>query len=181
MLVSFLLLSMPSRLFAKAETSKITIEGASLKAPIEITDRKVLQDFRVWSGPLTTGNERQSLIVDWSQGVIPEPTKELPRYKISFYARLASPQEQLVYVVLYAYDPVKRQGYVYLPGRGDEWHDLNVGSILHGVEGNWFHAWRLWDRVAEALLPDARLASSASVVFLGQPPLDKEQRLRHKD
>ena len=54
-LVAFLSLAIPVRVFAKAEISKITIRGAHLKAPIEITDPKTLANFDVWTGPGTSG------------------------------------------------------------------------------------------------------------------------------
>jgi hypothetical protein len=48
--VMFLLLVNPARLFAKGVTVKITIQGADLKTPIEITDQNVLANIQVWSG-----------------------------------------------------------------------------------------------------------------------------------
>lgn len=39
-----------------------------------------------------------------------------------------------------------------LPGKSDEWWGLNVGSIIRGVEGKWFHAWSTWERVARPLI-----------------------------
>ena len=54
-LVAFLSLAIPARVFAKADISKITIKGADLKTPIEITDPKTLANFNVWTGPGTSG------------------------------------------------------------------------------------------------------------------------------
>src|SRR5580700_11069075 len=54
-LVAFLSLAIPARVFAKADISKITIKGADLKTPIEITDPKILANFNVWTGPGTSG------------------------------------------------------------------------------------------------------------------------------
>jgi hypothetical protein len=155
--VMFLLvLANPAQLFAKGETVKIAIRGADLKAPIHVTDRKVLANIQVWSGPGTSSSasafdpKLPSFIIDWSQGPTAEPPKELPHYEVLFYANL--PTERLVYVVSYAFDAATGHGYVYLPGRNDKNYPLNVGTILHGVEGNWFHSWSQWDGVAKRLI-----------------------------
>jgi hypothetical protein len=152
-LVPFLLVAIPAEVFAKADTSKITIKGADLEAPIEITDLKTLAKFSVWTGPGTscTGSgcpgtsakQTESFIVDWSQAVA-EPASGLQRYEVSFYAK--TPNERLIYVVFYEYDPATEHGYIYLPGRAEKWYRLNVSTIFHGVEGKWFRAWTVWLR-----------------------------------
>ena len=82
--VIFLLLVSPARLFAKGETVKMTIQGADLETPIQITDRKVLANIQGWSGLGTSSAEAgfnpkaPGFIVDWSQGLTDEPPKELP-------------------------------------------------------------------------------------------------------
>jgi hypothetical protein len=159
-LVTFLLMVIPSQLFAKGATVRITIKGADLRTPIEITEAKVLAHFQVWTGPGTSSNEAKSFIIDWSQGPAAERPKGLQRYEVSFYAKL--PSERLIYVVFYEYDPTTDRGYVYLPGRTDDWYALNVGTIDHGVEGNWFHAWTVWDRVAGPLIASAKATASST-------------------
>jgi hypothetical protein len=154
--VMFLLLVSPARLFAKGDTVKITIQGADLRTPIQITDRKVLANIQVWSGLGTSSSEpgfdpkAPSFIIDWSQGPIAEPPKGLPHYEVSFYTNM--PTERLIYVVSYALDAATGHGYVYLPGRNDKNYYLNVGTILRGVEGNWFRSWTQWDGVAKHLI-----------------------------
>ena len=162
--VILLLLAIPAELFAKAETSKIVINGADLSEPIEITNPKTLANFIVWTGPGTTctmadgtscappGTE--GFIVDWSRPV-EHPPSGLHRYEVSFYAKV--PDERLIYVVSYEYDPEKQHGYVYFPGRTEEWYRLNVTTILHGVEGNWFRAWSAWDSTAKSLIAGAKV------------------------
>ncbi len=63
-LVAFLPLAIPARAFAKADISRITIKGADLKTPIEITDPKTLANFDVWTGPGTswTGGSHHRLV-----------------------------------------------------------------------------------------------------------------------
>lgn len=151
-----LVLANPAQLFAKGETVKIAIRSADLKAPIQVIDRKVLANIQVWSGPGTSSSESgfnpkaPSFIIDWSQGPTAEPPQRLPRYEVSFYANM--PSERLIYVVSYAFDAATGHGYVYLPGRSDKNYYLNVGTILRGVEGNWFHSWAQWDGVAKHLI-----------------------------
>ena len=129
LLNSLLILCIPAPLLAKGKTVKITIKGADLKAPIEISDAKILANFQVWTGPGTSGADRQSLIIDWSQGPVRKPPESLRRYQVSFHT---DPNEQIVYVVYYA--------------------GLNVRSIWRGVEGKWFPAWSAWERVARPLI-----------------------------
>ena len=149
----FLLLAIPAQLFAKAKTDKITITGAGLKVPIEITDPNIVSSFQVWSGAGTSADAQpRSFIVDWSKGQAAEPPKGLPRYEVSFWAKLS--EERVVYVVQYEYDPATNTGYVYLPGPGEKWYRLDCSSICRDVEGEWFHAWSEWDKVAGPLLAD---------------------------
>ena len=157
LLNSLLILTVSTPLLAKGKTVKITIKGADLKTPVEISDPKILTNFRVWTGPGTSSADRQGLIVDWSQGPVREPPQSVRRYQVSFYA---DPKDQIVYVVYYAFSPGAEQGYVYVPGESDEWYVLNVRSIFRGVEGKWFRAWSAWERVARPLVEKAELTDS---------------------
>jgi hypothetical protein len=69
---------------------------------------------------------------------------------VSFYAN--TPHERLIYVVFYTHDPATEQGYVYVPGRHDVWYAMDVATISHGVEGNWFRALPVWDAIAMRLI-----------------------------
>jgi hypothetical protein len=157
-LVILVLLAIPADLFAKAHTSKIIIKGADLNAPVEITDSKTLANFSVWTGTGTGCTpcpppSPDSFIVDWSAPMADHPSG-LHRYEVSFYAQM--PDEQLIYVVFYEYDPATEHGYVYLPGEREKWYRLNVSTILHGVEGKWFHAWSVWEAVARPIIAEAK-------------------------
>lgn len=157
MLNSLLILNAPAPLLAKGKTVKITIKGTDLTTPIEISDPTILANFQVWAGPGTSGADKQSLIIDWSQGPVRKPPESVRRYQVSFHT---DPHEQIVYVVYYAFSPEAEQGYVYLPGGSDEWAGLNVRTIFHGVEGNWFRAWSAWERVARPLIQKAEARNS---------------------
>jgi hypothetical protein len=92
-------------LVAKGPTAKITITGASLQSPVEISDPDVLKDFNVWSGPGTFANDVEGtdgFIVDWASGAVPDPPNGLPTFEVSFYVRYANrsvsePADQLAY------------------------------------------------------------------------------------
>jgi hypothetical protein len=161
--IVLLFLIVPSRFLAKGATTKMTVEGADLAKPIEITDRKVLANFNVWTGPGTSSNapgfnaNAPGFIIDWSKGPQRKPPGSLRRYQVSFHT---DPNDQIVYVVYYAFSSETKQGYVYLPGETDEWAGLNVRTIYHGVEGNWFRAWSTWESTARPLIKKARVANS---------------------
>jgi len=149
------LLVIPAQVFAKSDISKITIQGGDLKTPIVINDQKTLPHFNVWTGPGTSGplTKETRFIIDWSQKITERPQGP-QRYQVSFYAKF--PDERLIYVVFYEYDPATEQGYIYLPGRTDEWYRVNVGTIFRGVEGRWFRATSEWDNFARPLILDAK-------------------------
>jgi hypothetical protein len=145
---------------------KITLEGAALTAPIEITEPGV-EYFNVWAGPgvFVNGEEQtEGFIIDWPKGIVKQPPAGLERYRVSFYNGCTAGQWgcrtpdtlSLVYVVLYDYDPATEQGFVYLPGRDDEWFRFNRTMWHgHGFEGNWLRGRPEWDsyvapRIAKA-------------------------------
>ena len=156
-----LLAILSPQLFAKGATSKIVIQETDLKGAIVITDPNILANFNIWSGAGTfttssgvTTQGHDGFIIDWPRGVAAEHVKGSARYQVSFYAKL--PYERLLYVVFYEYDPATNQGYVYLPGKTDQWYQLNVSSLLRGVEGKWFFASEEWEKVANPLITKAK-------------------------
>jgi tetratricopeptide (TPR) repeat protein len=139
---------------AKGKTVKVVVDGGDLAKPIEISDPNTLVHFQVWAGPGTSSNQGQAFIADWSSGAVKELPKGLTRYEVSFY--VSEPEERIAYVVLYSFDASTGRGYVYIPGKSDPHFQSNVRSIFRGVEGDWFHAWTLWDNVAGPLITNAR-------------------------
>ena len=162
MCVSLLLLA-PTELLGKGKTVKVVVAGGDLAKSIEISDPNVLANFQVWAGPGTSSNQGPAFIADWSSGAIKELPKGLARYEVSFF--VDEPQERIAYVVLYAFDSSTGRGYVYIPGKSDNHYWTNVGSIFRGVEGNWFHAWPLWDRVAVPLITGNRVNQDLPLDF----------------
>ena len=150
-------------LSAKSEIAKMTITGSELPKPVEITDKSILAAFDIWSGPGNFKIEngvRTPIVNDgsilWSLGAVPEPPKGLPHYQVSFYER--SPEERLMYVLKYLYDPSEKKGYVYLPGKGEKSYEVNVHSIYRGVEGQWFRASDGFCSTVEPLIRKAKRA-----------------------
>jgi hypothetical protein len=84
---------------------------------------------------------------------IVEAPKGVPVYEVSFVTTRSNPG---TYVVRYAIDPATKRGYVYLPGKTDAGYRDNVFLIYREVEGNWFHAWDEWEKLANPLIERAR-------------------------
>ena len=156
-------LALSASLSAKGPTTRIAIAGDSLTKPIEITDARIVDAFQIWSGPGTTSciggrancaDATDGFIVDWSVGVVAGGPAGLQHTKCRStrprQARRPGGPERLAYVVGYEYDPVASQGYVYLPGKGEQWYAINVASIYRGREGNWFRGTRAWQ---DAVVP----------------------------
>jgi hypothetical protein len=150
-----------SAILAKGPTTRITISGGDLSAPIEISDRQILRAFNVWSGPGTFINgveAQEGFIIDWSSGVVTERPTGLPRYEVSFYVRhknhpVSEQRDELAYFVSYEPDATTGVGYVYLPGKTDERSGINGRSIYRGGrEGNWFRATDEWQRAMKRFL-----------------------------
>ena len=149
-------------LLAKGVTTRITIAGDSLAAPLTITEAAVLQHFNVWSGRGTYMNgveATEGFIIDWAAGEATSRPPGLPRYEVSFFVKyanrpLADQVEQRAYIVHYEWDAATKTGYVYLPGPDDQAsYRVNVKSIHRGgLNGRWFRATRAWQDATTALL-----------------------------
>ena len=162
-------ISIPGPICAKGVITRVIIKGANLAAPVEITDAGI-KDFTPWAGPGVTINgikQTEGFIIDWKQGPLSMRPGELQQYELSFYGKLyGQPQgakDELVHVVLYEYDSLIGRGYVYLPGKADEWYRLNTAKMMHdGLEGNWFRATRAWDDFVRPFIPKVQKNPPAS-------------------
>jgi hypothetical protein len=122
--------------FAKGPADKITISGPGLVEPVEMTDPQSLERFSPW------GDE----FFDSYLGVLAEPPKPDTTYQVRIYVGQRDPYT-FQYAPLYP-------GYVYLPGRGDEWYETNIGTINRpGLDGHWLYASAGWHDAAQPLLP----------------------------
>ncbi len=153
-------LSLPIAIFAKGRTIRVIIDGGDLAAPIEISDKAVVDSIVVGAGP---GNFRgagptkepiifdHGFIVQWSRGEAAAP-RSLRTYNVSF---LTTRTDRSTYIVRYAIDPATNQGYVLIPGKDDPAYPDNTWMILRGVEGKWFYAWSEWETLAHPLIAKA--------------------------
>jgi hypothetical protein len=154
-LLGLMLLMLSAPMFAAHDIKKIIIRGASLAAPIEMDEQ--IGRFFVWSGRGAWRNgveETEGFIIDWPKGAVAAPAAGLQHFEVSFY----EVDERPAYVVTYAFDPATNQGFVYLPGKGEDWYAVNTRSILRGkgVEGNWFMSSRAWDDFARPRIAKAK-------------------------
>jgi hypothetical protein len=155
----FAVLITPSLVLAKGPTVKIVLMP-ELASPFEINDPAVRQ-FNVWAGPGTSVNGiegTEGFIIDWGKGVVPAPMGLL-QYKVSFYSACegracTTTEPSLVYVVYYKYSPSSHEGYVYLPGKGGEFAELNWATIYRGsqYEGHWFRSSTAWDEFVTLII-----------------------------
>lgn len=123
-------------LIAKGPTVKLTITGQDFSRPIEVTEPEAL--VHVWSS-------------DFIRLPAAEPDQSLPRYIVSFFVQFPASPVRMVYVVYYSVDPQTGKGFVYLPGRGEEWYTLNASTILRpGQDGKWHHASDRWSMAISA-------------------------------
>jgi hypothetical protein len=65
-------------------------------------------------------------------------------------------------VASYAFNPASAQGYVYLPGRGDDAFRLNGAAMYHGhgFEGHWLRATEEWEKFARPLIAKAKATTA---------------------
>jgi hypothetical protein len=136
-LVTFAMAAIPA---AKGETVRLTITGPSLPHAVDVTSSAALA-ANVWSDNFF-GNPAV------------EPDKAFPRYTVSFYVEPPRSSVRMMYVVYYVRNPKTGQGFIYLPGRGEEWYRLNVSTILRdGRDAKWHQAANDWSNAIAAALP----------------------------
>jgi hypothetical protein len=143
---------LPSTVAGKSPPDRITISGPTLASSVEIVDALALSEFSPWA----------RAFIDWDRGISAGPPEETRRFEVSFYLDERDPAP--VYVLHYA--PVASgPGYIYIPGRGEPWHQSNIGTIQGAStsdrwapEGKWQYATGAWD----ALIRTALERSSAA-------------------
>jgi hypothetical protein len=131
---------------AKPATVKLSIAGANLAKPIEVTDRQVLQHFNVWHGHL-----------DPNRRVPAAPATSDQPYEVRFFVKFSESDVRMAFVLYYYPNLGGQTGYIYLPQRGEKWHDLNYGTVQMAT--GWFRASRNWETHIKPLL--ARAEQSA--------------------
>jgi hypothetical protein len=112
------------------ETARLTVVGP--QQSFVITDLPLLALSNVFMG---------SFIGDPS----PEPNSEWPRYTIIFDVQTLDGIKERAYVVQYCVSPSTWEGFVYLPGRGEDSYRRNVSTIIRDdQDGKWHRASGPW-------------------------------------
>ncbi len=140
-------LGMPEAASAKSPTTKITISGGGLTSAIEVTDPRILDMSNVWTGHF----------LDRSRGTRKEPPRVLDRYEVSFYIKIVDNEVKKKYVLYYYPSDTTEPGYIYLPGKGDTWYELNVGALIRdGQDGRWNYAAPKWEDLIKDVIARAK-------------------------
>jgi hypothetical protein len=152
----------------KGRTVRILITGTDFAESLEITDPDVVGRFFVYTGPGVRINGQQvhtkpegqiGAFIDWPKGRVRHRPSGLRRVEVGFYCEGTG--NWLCYKATYEYDPACTEGYMYLPGREDDSYRGNVSTIVHGVEGNWFHSSPAWERLVRPRIEQARREPAA--------------------
>lgn len=128
---------------AKAETVKLTVSGAELAKPVELTDPEAI------AADVFAGN-----FAEWNRQRVESPDARLPRYMIELHLRPPrTTASRIMYVVTFVWDAENEEGLVYLPGPGERSYNLNISTIDRaGRDGKWHYADPRWSRaITEAL------------------------------
>ncbi len=132
----------------KANTARISISGPGIESEIASSDPELIM-ANAWAGNFAEASQ-----------VASAPDASLPRHLVKFYIDTGESGMRLVYAVHFVWDPTARRARVQLPGPGDRWYRLNIGTIIHDGsdgsplrDGSWYYANEEWARAVRALLP----------------------------
>jgi hypothetical protein len=131
-----------------AVTVRLDITGGGLSKPLVVTETALLDLSNVYAGTFL-GPVTNPIDPTWQ------------RFVVSFAVGLRTPYPALeltgvqrTYVVHYARDPGTDEGFVYLPGRGEPGHRLNIGLIIREEnDGHWHKAAPHWAELLNRHLP----------------------------
>lgn len=145
LLVAIAVVFAPRAAMTKGSPDLITISGAGLLMPIEITDRAQLRKFDPWMGRFADWTGSHSL------------SAASARYDVRFYMKwdgrsMKDSYKGLALIYEFHYAPGS-PGLLHLPGSGEPFHDVNVATIIRdGKDGWWIPTTPAWDAlVAHAL------------------------------
>jgi hypothetical protein len=123
------------------ETARITISGPGVAPPIEVTEARVLALSNVYAGAFIGAPAS-------------EPDAAWPRYAVTFDIQTRAGVKTGAYVIDYVKSRWTGEGFVHLPGRGDDRYRINIGTIMRGAQdGAWHHAAATWSEAINAQLP----------------------------
>lgn len=82
--ITLLSIVLPCLAFAKGDTVRIVIRGATLTNAIVISDPSIVHRFKVWPGAGSTlSSDSGGMNIDWSRGIA-QPPGTLESYIVSF-------------------------------------------------------------------------------------------------
>jgi hypothetical protein len=145
--------------YSKGSPDKITIRGGKLARTIEIIDRESLKGFDPWTGQF----------IDWGKGFVVNPPNRNYTFEVFFYkkwpgrhSRYDQGDLKLIYALRYYPGRNGESGYIYLPGKGEAFYDLNIGTIIRKEhDGRWLFASPAWEALFKrALMAEAPHRSS---------------------
>lgn len=122
------------------DTARLTVFGSGLQRPIEITDPPLLTLSNVFRGTFIGGPTT-------------EPDAAWVRYRVAFDVQTLDGVKAAAYVIYYCANSRTGEGFVYLPGPGDESYRRNISTILRdGQDGRWHQASEAWSAALNARL-----------------------------
>jgi hypothetical protein len=167
LLVFVVMLNEPS-IFAKASIERMVVRGGGLARSVEITDRAMLKGFDPWSGQFIdwakqrlgnpTSRDPHYKALDPQTGKealwkFIEPPDQQQSYQVFFYMKWNGRRSvydlhrlKMIYALRYRPGGNGEAGYVYLPGRNEQWSVVNLGTIFRAEhDGKWHYASAAWD------------------------------------
>ena len=154
LLIALMLVCTPAA-YPKGTPDKISIRGGKLARTVEITDRESLKSFDPWSGQF----------IDGDKGFVTNPPDRNQTFEVFFYMKWPGRQSRydqgdlkLIYALRYYPGRNGEPGYIYLPGKGEAFYDINTFTIIRqGHDGRWHFA----SPAFEALIKRALMADAA--------------------
>ena len=124
------------------ETARITIAGPGIAQTIEVIEPKVLALSGVYAGTFI------------GEPAAAPPDATWPRYTITFDIQTGGGVRRAAYGVDFARNRWTGEGFIYLPGRGEDGYRRNIGTMIRGQQdGKWHHATDAWSHALMAYLP----------------------------
>jgi hypothetical protein len=136
---------------AKGIPQLIVIKGNGLSKPLEITDQVTLKKFNPWGGEF----------VDSKFEAIAKPATLGRCFDVDSFMKWPSRPSwkydrgdlKLIYHFTYCTGGTEGNGYIFLPGRENEYWKVNVYTILRdGNDGKWHRASAEWADTVKRLV-----------------------------
>lgn len=154
LLLALMMLVCAPAAYPKGSPDKIAVRGGKLARTLEITDRESLKGFDPWGGQF----------IDWDKGFVANPPDRNYTLEVFFYKKGSGRHSQydqgdlkLIYALRYYPGRNGEPGYVYLPGKGEAFYHLNIGTIMRkDHDGRWLFASPAFEAlIKRALMSDA--------------------------